>query len=355
MPVTHFITHQIQKDPQLPGATVTVCENEVPADDYSQRVMSQLRSIFIQRASKRYGRFNPDVTHFKALTLDWLNNGQTFQSWSEKICKMYSDQMDNTSLEMDGYLAFISEEIADGDRLYVFHLREKSNVAFNSNMELTETRYIDFSNTGFALCLDTSALMANSPEEYLTFCYGRGDKGVQKLFSEFCGFSDTINTEQDTQEFLQIVEDYTAAMPDDEANQTRANIVDYCVEQDKHGEAVEFKMLSSQLNEQAPQKFEEFVMQKREENRINTAISEADQSGPSADVAPKKEFIPDRKSLKNYIRYSGKNKDVTLSFAAAALGSDVSFDAVNGALTIKNLPSRLLKQLKRASNNTPGE
>ncbi len=351
MPVTHFITHQIQKDPQLPGATVTVCENEVPVDDYSQRVMSQLRTIFVQRASKRYGRFNPDVTHFKALTMDWLNNGQTFQSWSEKICKMYSDQMDNTSLEMDGYLAFISEEIADGDRLYVFHLREKSNVAFNSNMELTETRFIDFSNTGFALCVDTSAFKADSPDEFLTFCYGRGDKGVQKLFSEFCGFSDTINTEQDTQEFLQIVEDYTAAMPDDEANQTRANIVDYCVEQDKHGEAVEFKMLSSQLNEQAPQKFEEFVMQKREENRLNTAISEADQSAPNTEVAPKKEFIPDRKSLKNYIRYSGKNKDVTLSFAATALGSDVSFDASNGALTIKNLPSRLLKQLKRANSS----
>ncbi len=355
MPVTHFISHKIEKDSQLPGAKVILCEQEPPLDDYSQRVMSQLRSIFVQRASKRYGRFNPEVTSFKALTLDWLRNGQNFHAWSEKIAKMYADQMDNTSLEMDGSLAFISEEIADGERLYIFHLREKSNVAFNSSMELTETRFIDFSNTGFALCIDTSELLNDGQQEYLTFCYGRGDKAVQKLFSEFCGFSDTVNTEQDTEEFLQIVEAYTATMPDEEANQTRTDIVDYCVEQDKHGEAVEFKILSSQINDKAPEKFEQFVIQKREENRLNTAISQADQTQPKTAPVAKSEFIPDRKSLKNYIRYSGKNKDVTLSFAAAALGSDISFNANENALTIKNLPARLLKQLKRVNGSAPNE
>ncbi len=350
MPVTHFITHQIQKDSQLPGATVTINENEVVADDYSQRVMSQLRTIFVSRASKRYGRFDPEVTHFKALTLDWLRDGQSFLSWSQKICKMYADQMDNSSLETEGYLAFIAEELAIGDRLYVFHLREKTNVAFNSNMELTETRFIDFSNTGFALCIDTSELKANSNEEYLTFSYGRGDKAVQKLFGEFCGFNDTINTEQETQEFLEIVEKFTATMDVEEANKTKADIVDYCVEQDKHGEAVEFKMLSSQLNDQAPEKFEQFVIEKRQENRLNNAIDDAEQVGEQGATVAKTEFIPDRKSLKNYIRYSGKNKDVTLSFAATALGGDVSFDAASNALTISNLPSRLLKQLKKVSD-----
>lgn len=64
----------------------------------------------------------------------------------------------------------------------------------------------------------------------------------------------------------------------------------------------------------------------------------------------KAELIPDRKSLKNYLRYSGKNKEVTLSFAATALGADISFDPAENSLTIKNLPSRLLKQLKPESN-----
>ena len=55
----------------------------------------------------------------------------------------------------------------------------------------------------------------------------------------------------------------------------------------------------------------------------------------------------DRKSLKNYVRYSGKNKDVTLSFSAAVLGDDVRFNAQNGSLVLTNLPARLLKQLQQ--------
>jgi nucleoid-associated protein len=49
------------------------------------------------------------------------------------------------------------------------------------------------------------------------------------------------------------------------------------------------------------------------------------------------------------LRYSGKNKEVTLSFAATALGTDISFDPAQNSLTITNLPSRLLKQLKPES------
>ena len=69
---------------------------------------------------------------------------------------------------------------------------KKVNVALNSEMELTETRFIDFSNTGFALSVDTTALLGNAQGEYLTFSFGRGDKAVQKLFCEVTGFSDTF-------------------------------------------------------------------------------------------------------------------------------------------------------------------
>ncbi|MFT7497197.1 MAG: nucleoid-associated protein YejK, partial [Urechidicola sp.] len=73
MPVTHFITHQINKEAQKPAAIVTVAATETEVDDYSQLVMSQLKGIFVQRASRRYGCFNPEVTRVKDLTLNWLS------------------------------------------------------------------------------------------------------------------------------------------------------------------------------------------------------------------------------------------------------------------------------------------
>ena len=359
MPVTHFITHQINKEAQKPAAIVTTTANEAEIDDYCHLVMSQLKGIFVQRASKRYGCFNPEVTRFKGLTLNWLNDQQSFLSWTKKISEQFADMMDNTELEIDGYLAFATEELADTDKLYIFHLREKSNICLTADMQLSESRVLDFSNTGFGLCIDTAALKTEqeqgkrSEEKYFTFSFGRGDKPVQKLFSDFSGFIDTLDTEQETQEFLQIVEEYASTLPEDQSAETKSKVIEYCVEQDKQGETVEFKTLSGQLDSSAPEKFEQFVALKKREYRQVRPRSESTMNDPETsnelahgESVIKTDLIPDRKSLKNYLRYSGKNKEVTLSFAATALGTDISFDPGENTLTIKNLPSRLLKQLK---------
>jgi nucleoid-associated protein len=319
--------------------------------------MSQLKGILVQRASKRYGCFNPEVTRVKGLTLNWLNDQQSFLSWTKKISEQFADMMDNTEMEIDGYLGFATEELADTDKLYIFHLREKSNLCLTSDMQLSESRIIDFSNTGFVLCIDTSALKKEQEEgkrsegKYITFSFGRGDKPVQKLFSDFAGFIDTLDTEQETQEFLEIVEEYASTLSEDQSVETKTKVIEYCVEQDKQGETVEFKTLSGQLDSSAPEKFEQFVALKKRERREVRPRSESTMNESSSELAHgesviKTELIPDRKSLKNYLRYSGKNKEVTLSFAATALGSDISFDPSENSLTIKNLPSRLLKQLK---------
>lgn len=340
MPVTHFITHEIMKDAKALGATIYCSESDVFQEDYAAKVMAQLRNVFIGRASKRYGEFSPESPQVKGLILDWLESKQSFVSLTQRITKLFSECLDNTQLEISGYLAFMAEQLADGDRFYIYHLREKTNVALNDNKELIETRFIDFSNTGFALCLDATALKQSESKKYMSFSYGRGEKALQNSFVEFSGFSDSVNVEQETQEFLHIVDEYVKALPEQQANETRTKVVDYCMEQDKYGSAVEFKVLSQELNEEQPEAFESFVQQTRKEIR---------QKNPDLDstvIENKQEFIPDRKSLKNYVRFSGKNKDVTLSFSAMALGQDVQFNPQEETLVLKNLPTRLLKQLK---------
>jgi nucleoid-associated protein len=367
MPVTHFITHQINKEAQKPAAMVTVNANEAEVDDYCHLVMSQLKGIFVQRASRRYGCFNSEVTGIKSLTLNWLNDQQSFLSWSSKISEQFSDMMKNTELEIDGYLAFATEELAGTEKFYIFHLREKGNLCLSADMRLSESRVLDFSNTGFGLCIDISALKKeqeeglekgkHSEDKYFTFSFGRGDKAIQKLFSDFTGFIDTLDSEKETQEFLQIVEEYAQTLPENESAETKTKVIEYCMEQDKQGETVEFKTLSGQLDHIAPEKFEQFVVLKKRERLQVRPISESsiDEDASQAQLAGgesviKTELIPDRKSLKNYLRYSGKNREVTLSFAATALGTDISFDANENSLTIKNLPGRLLKQLKSDNN-----
>lgn len=342
MPVTQFIAHKIQKESKDIAASINFCDATSEVTDFTQSMMSQLKAVFTQRAGKRYGRFDVENSAFKALVQNWLRDQQPFSSLTQNLTKMYQEKLDSTQLEVEGYLVFIAEQLVDEDRFYVFLVREKSNVALDENMQLVKNQYIDFSNTGFALSINTSLLKDEGKEQYLTFAFGRGDKAAQHAFCDACGFTDTINTEEETKEFLQIVDDYTDSLPEQSAVETRTKILDYCIEQDKHGEKVEFDVLSRELDDEAPKKFQEFIVQKRQERRMDQSIEDAAQQ-PAAE---KTELIPDRKSLKNYIRFSGKNKDVTLSFAATALGSDVEFDAGRDQLVIKNLPAKLLKQLK---------
>ena len=341
MPVTHFVTHQIDKAQNDIGAHVQCANHESFHEDYAAQVMVQLRNIFIGRASKRYGEFGPEAPQLKALLLDWLSGRQSFLSLTERITKLFSVMLDNTKLEIDGHLAFMAEQLADGDRFYVYHIRERSGMAFNENKELTQTRFIDFSNTGFALCVDTTQLQQDHSKKYVSFSYGRGEKALQNTFVEFSGFTDRVNTEQETQVFLKIVDEYTSQLAEEEANETITKVVDYCLEQDKYGAAVNFNSLSQEINEDEPAKFATFIQQKQSEY-----ASSADQDSNNESRETKSELIPDRKSLKNYVRYSGKNKDVTLSFSAMALGKDIEFNQQKDELILRNLPTRLLKQLK---------
>jgi nucleoid-associated protein len=61
--------------------------------------------------------------------------------------------------------------------------------------------------------------------------------------------------------------------------------------------------------------------------------------------AVKSELIPDRKKLKGFIRYSGKNKEISLSFSASLLGEGVEFNQQEKSLLIRQVPESLLKQL----------
>ena len=140
---------------------------------------------------------------------------------------------------------------------------------------------------------------------------------------------------------MKIVDEYTSQLAEEEANETITKVVDYCLEQDKYGAAVNFNSLSQEINEDEPAKFATFIQQKQSEY-----ASSADQDSNNESRETKSELIPDRKSLKNYVRYSGKNKDVTLSFSAMALGKDIEFNQQKDELILRNLPTRLLKQLK---------
>lgn len=363
MGLRHFVTHKISKELQEPAAEVLCSEQETNLDDdavahFYAQTAAQLKGILTQRSGKRYGVFHPEITFARAQIQDWLADRQSFIALTRRLSKHFAGALDNTDLAIDGYLAFFMEQLADSDRLYVFHLRRKTSVMVNADMSLTETHYLDFSNTGFGVMINLTDFSADDDSRYLTFSFGRGEKPVQNAFADSLGFSDTLNTSAETEAFLDIVEEFSHTLPPEQGFECKTKVVDYCLEQDLRGEPVKFDeladYLAAEVKAEPARAFAHYVVEKQKERlQAHTSGLSPEQlaaSGASMqDVAEaiKTELIPDRKKLRGFIRYSGKNKELSLSFSAQLLDKqEIVFDKSRNELRIINLPDSLLKQLK---------
>lgn len=370
MALRHFITHKITKLEKEPAATITYSElsgdiNDEQLADYYQRCAAKLKATLLQRAGKRYGIFNPENPFFNTLIRNWQQDSIPFASWARKAVNHLSESLDSTDFLMDGYIALFHEELADSDKLYIFHLRYKDSVTVDSNLHLSETRYLDFSSTGFGLVINLTDWSHNNDAKYITFSFGRGDRPLQNSMLEAIGFTDTLNTSAETEEFLEIVDSYSRTLPEDQAFEYKSKVVDYCIEQDLKGEPVIFDELEHHLDNEAKAKpaeaFSHYLIEKKKERRQQPAKNATPEqlvaaSAAVVDVAyaVKAELIPDRKKLKGFIRLSGKNKDLSLSFSAALLGNDIEYNPNNKSLIIHKIPESLLKQLLRRDSDQDG-
>ena len=366
MSLRHFVTHQISKDIKDPAATLVCSEQEADLDSelvahFYAQTAAQLKAVLTQRAGKRYGIFHPEITQARAQIQDWQGERQSFVALTRRLSKQFANALDNTELALEGYLAFFYEQLADSDRLYMFHLRRKSSVSINTDMTLSETHYLDFSNTGFGVMLNITDWLADDDSKYLTFSFGRGDKPLQNQFAECIGFTDTLNTAAETEEFLEIVDEFSQTLSPEDSFEYKTKVVDYCIEQDLRGEPVVFDELASYMETQVkaePAKaFAHYIVDKQKERqqsqRQNSGLTpeQLAAQGASQQVVAetiKTELIPDRKKLRGFIRYSGKNKDLSLSFSASLLDKDIIFDKSSNELRITKVPESLLKQLKES-------
>jgi len=79
------------------------------------------------------------------------------------------------------------------------------------------------------------------------------------------------------------------------------------------------------LNENEPQKFSKFVTENQQE--------------------PTEEIYAHRSSLKKYVRFYGREKDLSISFSSDQMEQNIVFSPEDGSLTFKQVPKSLQAQL----------
>lgn len=323
MSVKHFMMHRLQKVDAESPCEVDPRKEELSTEHYVHSILSEFKRILGARAGRQHGQFAlPDESNqagFCPLTQRWRRGDLPFIDYSLMISKQLADALNQHELPFIGYLCFICEQLERGERLFIFHLRQASALMLDQQLEFRETSYIEFSETGFGVCLDLQAFESQQ-SPYITLSFGRGDRGSKAAIESWLGYCESVDKKEETRVFLQAVDQYCEHLEADSSQPLKDKVIEYCLEQDKSGEAVEYQQLGQWVDPQL-------------EGYLRDHLNQA-------------ALLPDRSTLRSYVRLSAKHQDYSLSFASAALGSSVHFDAERETLTFSQLPARFVTKIK---------
>lgn len=323
MPIVDAIVHRLTRtdDERSDHLRQTALTPEEPGF----QLLTEIRTLF-NRRTRRYGRLHPESMEFRGLLQSYLDDTLGFTSFTAKVIEQLALKLDEQQQNCDGYWLFVIDEAEQEKRLWIAQLTQKEGLGLSRDAQLSPVEFIDLAKTGFCSCIQLSQMQEDADSNYFTLSFGFGDRALQPVLLDFFGFTDTVDTSADTERFMQLVTDYAKEMPEENARHYQKTVAEYCMEQDKVGEAVDYRELSREIESKAPEPFEAFVRTREPEL--------------------KETFIPDKKTLKRFIRYTGRNSEVSISFSNDALGHNVRFDAASNELILTDLPAGLLKQLK---------
>lgn len=340
MPVAHVIAHRLLRPSPTANVELRLRDSEITLSGKAEELCRELKNTYVRKAGKSYGCFSDDTAEYPlgAWLRQYLEQSITFPSFCSYALKHLKLSIEKVEAPLDAMVLFVHEQIEARDALYIFLVEHSSGQYFDGDMVLCDSLFLDTSSINLAAKVKIPELLADDGHNYLSLMRWRGEKELSEAFVEFIGLANKIDVAADTSQFLDLVTHYTDDLAPEEAKQTRTAVVDYCLEQDKSGQPVVIAELAKQISHADKPSFSDFVVSRQ----------------PQA----KNELIPDKAQLKNFVRISGRNELLSMSFASACLGETVVYDPQTDSITINNIPpslkSRLVQHLK-SGKTTPQE
>ena len=342
MPLNHSILHKIERTAPNADISHTLSGEENSSSGPIFSLFEKLKHSFQRSSQKQFGHFDKmlEDNPLPQWVKEQREGKMGFISLSQHIVEDLSNKLSNSEDPFSVHILIAQETIMEQDYLYVFWLQHTEAIYIDSDLQVSTSRYLDSKKMHYAIKLQLSEWLEEDSQKYLSIITSRGNKVFAEAFNQTIGFASGVDIVEETKEFLQIVNDYTETLPAEKAKECKEKVIEYCIERDGIGEPVLIEDLSLQLNEKAPLEFSSFVSDKQE--------------------VLKPTIHTDRSSLKRFIRFFGRDKDMSISFSSGRYGNDITYDENSGKLVINQLPKSLKQQLNKhkhspASNETEAE
>jgi nucleoid-associated protein len=291
-------------------------------------LFDQLKRAFQRSAQKQFGCFDAEASPpLPGWTKDYLEEKSSFESLASSLVKQLATAFDSIDEPFTAQVLVAEEVLLEQKRLYLLWTEFTEALNINADGEVETCRYLDGNRLPYAMKLHVDEWQQGESTKYLSILAGRGNKAISDAFKMAIGFSLGVDLEKQTKEFLRVVERYTDELPDDKRDEQKEQILDYCVAMDSIGEEVVIADLSELLSPDQPQAFSNFVGQSSQDEKESLHLH--------------------RSSLKRYVRFSGRDKYMSISFSSRLFGDNVVFDANSGELTLKKVPKSLRNQIRK--------
>ncbi len=329
MTIQHCILHKIARNKPSGTVTLSLRPNSLKNEGPIVSLFDQLKFAFQRSTSRQYGLFNPEMgdNPIPALIQKQLDGSLGFPSFSHQVMEHFKQQLEKSSEPFSAHCLMVIEELLEQTFVYVFWINHTDAQFIDKDMEVDTLEYINPSKIQFAFKLDVSQWQVDGWDQYLSQIASRGNKELSDAFTLFSGFISSVDVKAQTDEFLSLVDQYVDQQPENETQRIKNKIVEYCIDQDMSGAPVHLDQLSNQLSEENPEAFAAYMQQQKPEG--------------------KNEIYTDRAALKKYVRFFGRDKNLSISFSSEMFGDHIVFDENSDELIFKQIPKSLKAQLTR--------
>lgn len=328
MPITHAIAHHLKREADA-AASMQDRDSELPHEGDSEALLAKLKASFLARISREHGSFNSEGEKalLPKLLAQYMEGGLEFTALSRHITTALQAQLDEAKIELDAHLLFFVEKSFDHHLFTLFVARQSESLTLDSDLNLASSYAIDTGPSLFGIKVDLQEWREHQNYACLSLLPPRGNPALADAFYALTGFSNGIDKEAATLAFLEGVEAYASEVPQEQQKTYRDQVVEYCMEQEGQDAPVRLEGLASSIEGINPDEFVRVV--------ASHAGGEAEEN----------ELVVDRRSLKRYVKFAGREKDLAISFSSYQLDERVRYDVESDTLHITGLPKALRKQL----------
>lgn len=297
-----------------------------------QRLIDQLAKIYAAKTGKSHGRFEDDVDNYpisKFLESYYTTGVSDFVGTTLQMVENLKKSAQGTA-STGGHVFFAHfKRVADQTHYFIVAiLNDELGAALNKSKEVVDALHLDIKGFRLAGRVNLTS-WAGGGDKYLSFIKGRGQDKVSEFFKLFLGCNNSVAAVVETQKLGAALETFAQSkeMTEEQREDFLRNAYTVCKRYADKDIPFELEAFANELWPDNPEELSGSF------ERSGLDISDG--------------FIPDKRSLRTLVKFSGGSKNWRIIFDRAALSNDeIEFNIETETLVIKKLPEELLARLR---------